>query len=100
METISSQYAAMPSLHVAWALWCTVALYPVLRSRWSRLSILSYPILTLFAIVVTANHYWIDAVGGMLALAIGLKAAPRLTRLLPGPAGSLKSHVAGRPQRA
>ncbi len=89
METISNQYAAMPSLHVAWALWCTVALYPVLRSRWSRLSILSYPILTLFAIVVTANHYWIDALGGIVALAIGLAVAERLAHLLPGPAGTL-----------
>ena len=31
METISNQYAAMPSLHIAWAIWCTVALYPVLH---------------------------------------------------------------------
>ena len=36
METISNQYAAMPSLHIAWAIWCTVALYPVLRRRWAR----------------------------------------------------------------
>ena len=100
METISNQYAAMPSLHVAWAVWCTVALYPVLRSRWSRRAIVAYPILTLFAIVVTANHYWIDAVGGLLALGIGLKVAPRLTRLLPGPPGTLTSDVARRPQRA
>ena len=28
METISNQYAAMPSLHIAWAIWCTVALLP------------------------------------------------------------------------
>ena len=100
METISNQYAAMPSLHVAWAVWCTVALYPVLRSRWSRRAIVAYPILTLFAIVVTANHYWIDAVGGLLALGIGLKVAPRLTRLLPGPPGTLTSDVARRSQRA
>jgi len=100
METISNQYAAMPSLHVAWAVWCTVALYPVLRSRWSRRANVAYPILTLFAIVVTANHYWIDAVGGLLALGIGLKVAPRLTRLLPGPPGTLTSDVARRPQRA
>ena len=99
METISNQYAAMPSLHVAWAVWCTVALYPVLRSRWSRRAIVAYPILTLFAIVVTANHYWIDAVGGLLALGIGLKVAPRLTRLLPGPPGTLTSDVARRSQR-
>ncbi len=100
METISNQYAAMPSLHVAWATWCTLALYPVLRSRWARWSIVAYPFLTLFAIVVTANHYWIDAIGGLLALAVGVKVAGRLTRWLPGPAGTLASDVARRPQRA
>ena len=100
METISNQYAAMPSLHVAWATWCTIALYPVLRSGWARLSMAAYPALTLFAIVVTANHYWIDAVGGLIALAIGIKVAPFLTRILPGPAGTLTSDAVGRAQRA
>jgi len=49
----------------------------------------TYPILTFFAIIVTANHYWLDAVGGLIALAIGLRIAPSLTRLLPGPNGTL-----------
>ena len=61
METISNQYAAMPSLHIGWAVWCTIALYPVLRSRWARWTAVVYPFLTLFAIIVTANHFWIDA---------------------------------------
>ena len=91
METISNQYAAMPSLHIGWAVWCAVALYPVLRRRWARAAIVSYPFLTLFAIIVTANHYWIDAVGGLLALAVGLRIAPALTRILPGPDGTLSS---------
>ena len=41
METISNQYAAMPSLHIAWALWCAVGLYPVLRNRLGRAAIVS-----------------------------------------------------------
>lgn len=89
IETISNQYAAMPSLHIGWAVWCAVALYPVLRRRWARAAIVAYPILTLFAIIVTANHYWIDAVGGLVALAVGLRLAPALTRILPGPDGTL-----------
>ncbi|MDW3217445.1 MAG: phosphatase PAP2 family protein [Acidimicrobiales bacterium] len=84
MESISNQYAAMPSLHIAWATWCALALYPVLRRRWARISIVSYPFLTLFAIVVTANHYWFDAIGGLMALAAGLVLARPLSRLLPG----------------
>ncbi|MEM8709204.1 MAG: phosphatase PAP2 family protein, partial [Actinomycetota bacterium] len=100
METISNQYAAMPSLHIAWAIWCTVALYPVLRRGWAKAMIAAYPVLTMFAIVVTANHYWLDAVGGVVALVMGIKIAPRLTRLMPGPAGTLASDVARRPERA
>lgn len=71
MQAISNQWAAMPSLHVGWALWCTLALYPVLSRRWSRIAIVSYPILTTFAIIVTGNHFWLDAVGGALTLWAG-----------------------------
>jgi len=94
MESISNQYAAMPSLHVGWALWCTVALFPILRARWAKGAIALYPVLTLFSIIVTANHYWIDAVGGIVALSIGLILAVPLARLLPGPAGTIMSDVA------
>ena len=94
MESISNQYAAMPSLHVGWALWCTVALFPILRSRWTKGAIAAYPVFTMFSIIVTANHYWIDALGGIAALSLGLILAVPLARLLPGPAGTIRSDVA------
>ena len=84
MEAISNQYAAMPSLHVAWAVWCTIGLYPVLKRRTTRAVIAGYPLLTLFSIVVTANHYWIDAIGGLVSVALGLLSAPKLSQFLPG----------------
>jgi hypothetical protein len=87
MESISNQYAAMPSLHIAWATWCAICLFPVLRRRWARITIAAYPFVTLFAIIVTANHYWIDAIGGLLALGFGLLIARPLSRLLPGDVG-------------
>ncbi len=71
MQEISNQYAAMPSLHVGWSTWCLLAVYPVLRSRLSRAAMIVYPLGTVFGIVVTANHYWIDAVGGLIVLAAG-----------------------------
>ncbi len=83
MQSISNQYAAMPSLHIAWATWCTLALWPVVQRRGRVLAAL-YPLGTLFAIVVTANHYWIDAVGGLVVLALGMAAGRPLTRVLPG----------------
>jgi len=71
MKSLSNQYAAMPSLHVAWATWCALAIWPLLRHRWSRGLFIAYPFVTLFAVVVTANHYWLDGLGGLLALALG-----------------------------
>lgn len=91
MEAISNQYAAMPSLHIAWALWATISLVPVLQKRSTRLIMLAYPLLTLFSIVVTANHFWIDAVGGIAIVALGFILAPLVTPLLPG--GKTLKHI-------
>jgi hypothetical protein len=81
MQSISNQYAAMPSLHFAWSTWCLLAVFPTVRSRSVRAVLLVYPMLTLFAIVVTANHYWLDAVGGASVLLVGYIIGSILTRL-------------------
>jgi len=47
-------------------LWSACVLWPLLRRRWAKAAVALYPVATLFGIVVTANHYWIDAVGGAL----------------------------------
>ncbi len=71
MASISNQYAAMPSLHIGWATWCAIALWPLLTRWWTRALVLLYPAVTLFTIVVTANHYWIDGVGGLIVFGLG-----------------------------
>lgn len=71
MKSISNQYAAMPSLHIGWSSWCAFALYPLARRKRTRIALLLYPAATLFCIVVTANHYWLDGIGGLIALASG-----------------------------
>ncbi|MDH4145251.1 MAG: phosphatase PAP2 family protein [Acidimicrobiia bacterium] len=71
MKSVSNQYAAMPSLHVAWALWCACALMPFFRSVGARILLASYPVVTVFAVIVTGNHYWLDAVAGATVLGIG-----------------------------
>jgi len=71
MKSISNQYAAMPSMHIGWASWCAFAMWPLLRRRWTKIAMLLYPAATLFCIVVTGNHYWIDGVGGQLVLGAG-----------------------------
>jgi membrane-associated phospholipid phosphatase len=81
MQKVSNQYAAMPSLHFGWALWCFMVLFPVLQKRWQRVLIALYPLATLFSIIVTGNHYGLDAVGGALVAVLGYLIGRRLTRL-------------------
>lgn len=71
MASISNQYAAMPSLHIGWSTWCAIAMWPLLRKRWSKIAWLLYPLATLFCIVVTANHFWLDGAGGLVVFALG-----------------------------
>jgi len=71
MSKLSNQYAAMPSLHFAWSTWCALVLVPALRSWWAKAAAIVYPAFTLFAIVVTANHFVLDAVGGLVVLGVG-----------------------------
>lgn len=71
VASISNQYAAMPSLHIGWSTWCALAVWPLLRRRWTRAAVLLYPLATLFCIVVTANHFWIDGLGGLVVFAVG-----------------------------
>jgi hypothetical protein len=73
-----NQYAAMPSLHVGWAVWCALALWTTSRSRWRHLVWL-YPAATTFVVLSTANHYLLDAVAGALLvlMAVGLTTVPR-----------------------
>ncbi|MBK5334254.1 MAG: phosphatase PAP2 family protein [Ilumatobacteraceae bacterium] len=63
-KAIANPFAAMPSLHFGWALWCGTLLWSFARHPIVRTLSVIYPILTLLAIVVTANHYWLDAAGG------------------------------------
>ena len=46
-------------------------MWQLTRRRWARALIVAYPLLTLFGIVVTANHFFLDAVGGLAILGVG-----------------------------
>ncbi|MDP1794597.1 MAG: phosphatase PAP2 family protein [Acidimicrobiales bacterium] len=71
MAKVSNQYAAMPSLHFGWSSWCALVLTPMIKQRWGKALMISYPFVTLFCIVVTGNHFWADALGGAIALGLG-----------------------------
>ena len=72
-DSLSNQFAAMPSLHFGWALMLAIGLIVATRSRWRWLWLL-HPLVTLLVIVGTANHYWMDAMvaTGMLGIALAV----------------------------
>jgi hypothetical protein len=67
-KAVANPFAAMPSLHFGWALWCGIVFFTLTSHRATRAMVVIYPFLTLTAIVVTANHYFLDAAGGAIIL--------------------------------
>ncbi|MEU3058752.1 phosphatase PAP2 family protein [Streptomyces griseus] len=83
-DTMANQFAAMPSLHVGWAVMVAVGLIVATRSRWRWLWLL-HPVLTQLVVVGTANHYWLDAivVAALLAVALAAFRPPLSARSAP-----------------
>ncbi|MFG3131972.1 phosphatase PAP2 family protein [Streptomyces tendae] len=83
LKNMSNQYAAMPSMHIGWSVWCGLTIFALASVPWVRVLGLVYPALTLVVIVATANHFWLDAVGGLLCLAFGYGVAAAWYGRLP-----------------
>lgn len=81
--SVSNQYAAMPSLHTGWALWCAIAVADNVRRRWVKILVFCYPAATVVVILGTANHYLLDAAGGAVALSFGYLAARSVPLMVP-----------------
>jgi hypothetical protein len=83
-DTLTNQYAAMPSLHFGWALMVAIALIGATKSRWRWLWLL-HPIATLLVIVVTGNHYWMDTIvaTGLLGVVLAALAVRRPPTVIP-----------------
>jgi hypothetical protein len=71
-------YAAVPSMHVAFALMISIPAFSIARRAVSRAFWTLYPLLVLFVIVVTANHFWLDAAAGAAVAGAAAVVAHRL----------------------
>jgi len=71
-----NDYAAVPSLHAAWAAWCAWVVVLTLRSRWRHLAWL-YPVLTTSVVIASAHHFVFDAMAGFGVLALAVWLVPR-----------------------
>jgi hypothetical protein len=87
LTELTNQYAAMPSLHFGWSLWCGLVVLVLAPRWWMKALGLLHPLFTVTAIVVTGNHWVLDAVGGAVVVGVGFG----LTYLLSGPRGAAAS---------
>jgi hypothetical protein len=77
---MTNQYAAMPSLHVGWSLWCGVILWRYGGTRTAKVLAVAYPLVTTIVVMGTANHYFLDAVAGAAVMGAGLLLTPVVLR--------------------
>ena len=76
-------YAAVPSMHIAFALMIGVPGSLLCRSVGARLWWSAYPMVVFFVIIVTANHFWFDAACGAAVACMAAVAATQLARVRP-----------------
>jgi PAP2 superfamily protein len=83
MSALFNPYAAVPSMHVAFALMIGWTLARVARRSAVRVVWVVYPFLMTFVIVVTANHFIVDALLGALTAGVSAYGASWLARVRP-----------------
>jgi membrane-associated phospholipid phosphatase len=69
-EVLYNPYAAMPSMHVAFALMIAIPAMKLVALRPLRWVWATYPAIVTFVVVVTANHFWLDAAVGVVVAAM------------------------------
>ncbi|WP_097263491.1 bifunctional glycosyltransferase 87/phosphatase PAP2 family protein [Streptomyces sp. TLI_55] len=90
LTALTNQYAAMPSLHFGWSLWCGVVIAIVAPKWWLKPLGLLHPFFTVTAIVATGNHWVLDAVGGAVVVSAGFG----LSYLFQGPRARMVKEAA------
>jgi PAP2 superfamily len=78
-----NQYAAVPSMHIAFSLMVAVPAAALSRNALARTLWPAYPLLVLFVIVGTGNHFWLDAAAGAAVACVAVLTARALARLRP-----------------
>ncbi|HVS69158.1 MAG TPA: phosphatase PAP2 family protein [Mycobacteriales bacterium] len=76
----TNQFAAMPSLHVGWAIWCGWMLVRYGRHRTTKVFGVAYPVILSVDVMVTANHYLVDVLAGGAVMAVAYAATLLLVK--------------------
>jgi membrane-associated phospholipid phosphatase len=72
LAVVANQFAAMPSLHIAWAVWCSLAMWRLSSRLWVRCVAVLYPCVTCVAVLATGNHYLLDVLAGAATAALAV----------------------------
>ena len=99
LGALTNQLAAMPSLHVGWAVWVAWVVVTHSTRRWVRVLAVAYPIGTTLVVVATANHYLLDAVAGAAVIGVAIRLSSRLSPPKPALVDSERVVGAGLGQR-
>ena len=78
-----NKYAAVPSMHIAFALMIAVPAMALTSNPLGRVWWSAYPLLVFFVIVVTGNHFWFDAAAGAAVACVAAVTARQLARVRP-----------------
>jgi hypothetical protein len=77
-------YAAVPSMHCGFALMIGATGVMVSRHWWAKAFWAAWPLLVTWVVIVTANHYWVDAaLGWMVAITAAIVAQRVVARAGP-----------------
>jgi membrane-associated phospholipid phosphatase len=74
-NVLYNPFAAVPSMHVAFALMIAIPAIKLVRHTALKALWAIYPVLVTFVVVVTANHFWLDAAFGALVAAVSASAS-------------------------
>jgi hypothetical protein len=77
----ANELAAMPSLHIAWAVWCSIVMWKLSSRLWVRSIAVIYPCVTATAVLATGNHFVLDIVGGLLTIGLAVLLAELIARM-------------------
>jgi PAP2 superfamily len=83
VSMLVNQYAAVPSMHIAFSLMIAIPGAALTRHAAARAAWSAYPLLVFFVIVVTGNHFWLDAAAGALVACLAGAGAAQLARARP-----------------
>jgi membrane-associated phospholipid phosphatase len=82
-DALFNPFAAVPSMHVGLSVILAGSLGMLVRPLALRLLLFAYPLLMTYVVIASGNHFWLDAVFGLITAALAVGAAVVLARLNP-----------------